>query len=71
MAKNLYMLECALNSEYDLETAQEGKEIQYLKLIPLDYFKKSLEPAINENTVTKTKAIKNKTNNPSVFWQAP
>jgi hypothetical protein len=71
MAKNLYMLECALNSEYDLETAHEGKEIQYLKLIPLDYFKKSLEPTINENTVTKTKAIKNKTNNPNVFWQVP
>jgi hypothetical protein len=71
MAKNLYMLECALSSEYDLETAQEGKEIQYLKLIPLDYFKKSLEPGTSENTVTKTKLIKNRTNNTTVFWQAP
>jgi hypothetical protein len=43
MAKNLYLLECPLHSEYDLETKMENKEIIYLQLIPLDYFKKSLE----------------------------
>ena len=71
MAKNLYILECPLNSEYDLETKIENKEINYLQLIPLDYFEKSLEKVLTTDDKNKTKIIKNKTNNPSIFWQAP
>lgn len=46
MAKNLYILECSLNSEYDLETKSENKEVNYVRLIPTEYFKKSLEKTI-------------------------
>lgn len=71
MAKNLYMLECPLSSEYDLETKTENKEISYLKLIPLDYFKKSLEKGISTNPKNNSKIITYRTNNPTAFWEAP
>jgi Transglutaminase-like superfamily len=65
MAKNLYMLECPVSSEYDTETRETGKTYAYLRLIPLDYFKKSIEKGISTNNVNKT------TNNPDFFWKAP
>lgn len=71
MAKNLYLLECPLSSEYDTETKQAGKSINYIKLVPLDYFKKSLEMSSTTNNQTKTTQIEYKTNNPNIFWQTP
>jgi len=71
MAKNLYMLECPISSEYDTETQQDGKTISYLRLIPLDYFQKSIEQGSSTNNVTKTTMITYRTNNPATFWQAP
>jgi hypothetical protein len=71
MAKNLYLLECPLSSEYDTETRQAGKSISYMQLIPLDYFKKSLETSSSTNSLNKTTFIKFKTNNINTFWQAP
>jgi hypothetical protein len=71
MAKNLYILECPLNSEYDLETRLENKEINYLRLIPLEYFKKSLEKGISTDNKNRTKIITYRTNNPNLFWQVP
>lgn len=71
MAKNLYILECPLNSEYDLETGIENKEINYLQLIPIEYFNKSLEKTVNTDKMYKTKIIKNKTNNSNIFWLEP
>jgi len=71
MAKNLYLLECPLSSEYDTETRQAGKNIGYMQLIPLDYFKKALDMSSSTNNVNKTIFIKYKTNNPNIFWQAP
>src|SRR5437588_7368807 len=47
MAKNLYMLECPVSSEYDAETKGAGKTITYVRLIPLDYFRKSLEKSVS------------------------
>jgi hypothetical protein len=71
MAKNLYMLECALSSEYDTETKIPGKSISYLRLIPLDYFKKTIGTGVSTNTVTKVTFVTYRTNNPRYFWQAP
>ena len=71
MAKNLYILECPLSSEYDYETINEGKEIKFLRLIPIDYFKKSLDEDIFYDEKTKVKRIKYKTNNSEIFWQKP
>ncbi|OFY89497.1 MAG: hypothetical protein A3K10_11315 [Bacteroidetes bacterium RIFCSPLOWO2_12_FULL_31_6] len=71
MAKNLYMFECPLNSEYDIETQKEEKLTSYMQLIPLDYFNKSLEKNESTNNETKRKWEVYKTNNPNVFWQEP
>ncbi|MXV49917.1 transglutaminase domain-containing protein [Pedobacter sp. HMF7647] len=71
MAKNLYLLECPLNSEYDAETRQQGKTINYLQLVPLDYFNKSLETSKIIDNDTKTSLNIYRTNNPDVFWTAP
>ncbi len=69
MAKNLYMLECPLSSEYDTETRATGKTISYLRLVPLDYFKKSLETSSSTDTKTQTTFTMYRTNNPAAFWE--
>ena len=69
MAKNLYMLECPVSSRYDTETKAEGKEILYVKLIPLDYFDQSPDKKEKTNEKTGTKYINYKTNNPGLFWE--
>ena len=71
MAKNLYMMECPVNSEYDFETKNVGKSITYIQLIPLDYHKKSLKKEVSVNSEAKTTIITYLTNNPDIFWQAP
>jgi hypothetical protein len=69
MAKNLYWLQCPLNSEYDLETIKPGKEIIYLDLLPLDYFRQSPDKTVD--TYNGTKLIFYKTTNSTIFWQKP
>lgn len=71
MAKNLYLLECSLSSEYDTETKVPGKSISFLRLIPLDYFKKTIGTGASTNNITKVTFVTYRTNNPSYFWQAP
>jgi hypothetical protein len=71
MAKNLYMLETPLNSEFDTETKVPGKKINYIRLVPLAYFNKSLEESISTNNTTKVTFTTYKTNNPDVFWKIP
>jgi hypothetical protein len=71
MAKNLYLLECPVNSEYNLETRTTGKKITYVQLLPLDYFKQSPDTTTDTNTNDNTTLVKYKTNNPSLFWQTP
>jgi hypothetical protein len=63
MAKNLYMLECPVTSEYDMETHREGKTISYIKLLPLDYDNQKPDKVESEGMITVYK-----TNNPKVFW---
>jgi hypothetical protein len=69
MAKNLYQFECPVNSEYDTETKEQDKVVNYVQLLPLD----NKSPDKTEGTKTKsgTKFIISKTNNPTLFWQAP
>jgi hypothetical protein len=71
MAKNLYMLQCAVNSTYNYETPERGKLIQYIQLLPMDYFKQG--PDKKESTGAKSGAIYQyyNTNNPAIFWQQP
>ncbi|AMR30757.1 hypothetical protein A0256_04625 [Mucilaginibacter sp. PAMC 26640] len=66
MRKNLYWLQCAVKSEWDLETSKPGKPVsQYLNLYPGTY-----------NTLHQTKKITRGSeqyalNNPKYFWQKP
>lgn len=71
MAKNLYRFECPLRSEYDYETRQRGKAVEYVELIPLDGYQQ--EPKISERTYEQSgMTFKTyKTNNPSQFWIKP
>lgn len=65
MAKNLYILECPVNSCYNAETGEPGKLVSYIRLLPLDYFIQ------NPDKTTGNGAEVYKTNNPVKFWQAP
>ena len=72
MSKNLYVLECPVNSEYDTETSQQGKKIEYIQLLPLEYFKnKPDNKSVSTNNKSQVSLIKYATNNPTTFWAAP
>ena len=71
MAKNLYRFSCVLRSQYDIETFQKGKQIEYVELIPLDGLNQT--PKIS-NTIFKKSEVSfktYKTNDPSIFWAKP
>jgi hypothetical protein len=65
MAKNLYMLECPVNSQYDTETNSPGKVVSYIRLLPLDYFDQKPDKKESNGYIFY------KTNNPKTFWQTP
>ncbi|MFN8303012.1 MAG: transglutaminase domain-containing protein [Saprospiraceae bacterium] len=71
MAKNLYILQCPVESAWDLETPARGKTIQYVQLLPLDYFKQ--EPVVREYTDPESGVTYKfyNTNNPVSFWKHP
>lgn len=71
MAKNLYILQCPVDSAWDLETPAAGKTMRYVQLLPLDYFKQ--EPAVREFTDSASGAtyIFYNTNDPVNFWKRP
>lgn len=69
MAKNLYLFQCATNSEYDLETPADSKKVVFVQLLPTEYFKQ--EPLVADETGGKLKYTLYKTNNASGFWKAP
>lgn len=71
MAKNLYMLECSANSEYNTETMQEGKTYTYIDLLPLEYFNQTPYKKESTDDVHKIKRVIYKTNDPDKFWAAP
>ena len=70
MAKNLYRLECPTSSEYDTETRLPGKMLNYVQLIPLDYFIQKPDKWQSLDA-GGTKADTYYTNNPATFWAAP
>jgi hypothetical protein len=63
MAKNLYILQCPVSSEYDSETNAPGKTISYIELLPLDYFNQLPDKKETNGMVIY------KTNNQKLFWQ--
>lgn len=70
MAEHIYRMICPLNSEYNSQTREDGKEIKYVELLPLH----SREPE-TDGFETKQHSTYNvtsyHTNNDSLFWQKP
>jgi transglutaminase-like putative cysteine protease len=71
MAKNLYRIECPLKSEYNFETWEDGKQVTYVELLPLDAYQQKPDKRVQKNEKTGTTFINFKTNNPAIFWQKP
>jgi hypothetical protein len=71
MAKNLYILECPANSEYNMETRESGRTYSYIQLLPLDYYQQSPDKSDKKDEKTNTTWTTFKTNNPKLFWQTP
>jgi hypothetical protein len=71
MSKNLYMIECALNSEYDLESFEKGKTLSYVRLLPMEYYEQKPDKKEMLNSKSGTTFVYYKTNNPALFWQKP
>ncbi|MFW0735866.1 transglutaminase-like domain-containing protein [Flavobacterium sp. T12S277] len=71
MVKNLYRLECPLVSEYNTETWNNGREITYIELLPLDGIVQTPQKEEETNSKTQVKFTNYKTNNPDLFWSNP
>jgi transglutaminase-like putative cysteine protease len=71
MAKNLYRMECPMESKYDTETLERDKVITYVELLPLGAYNQL--PQKTEKTYPKsgTTYVNYKTNNPTSFWARP
>jgi len=69
MAKNLYILECPISSEYNMESSSEGKTFNYIRLLPLDYFEQTPDKSEEKEEKNNTLWISYKTNNPNLFWE--
>jgi hypothetical protein len=72
MSKNLYKIECPVSSEYDTETSTPGKKLQYVQLLPLEYYKnKADNKSVSTNNKSQVTYTTYATNNPTIFWAAP
>jgi hypothetical protein len=70
MAKNLFWFDCPIDSKFDTETRENGKNINYIRLFPEDYLiqKKPLEET---NSDKGTTFYSYKTSNAELFWAKP
>ena len=71
MAKNLYRFQVSLTNGYNTETSEEGKEITYIELLPLDGIEQNPPKSESANPKTGMKYVFYKTNNPDLFWKKP
>jgi len=70
MAEHLYRMICPVNSEWDSQTREGGKTLQYVELLPYG----SQEPGIDGFETKKHQdymVISYHTNNEVLFWQKP
>ena len=69
MAKNLFRMQCPVESRYDNETWKKGKTISYVELLSLNaYNQLPQKTSISHEGQT---IIYYKTNNPVLFWALP
>lgn len=71
MAKNLYMLQCGTNSEYNAETTENGKSYTYITLVPTSYYDQKKDLTVQQDNKNNTMYRFWQTNNPAYFWQTP
>jgi hypothetical protein len=71
MAKNLFRLECPVESAYDYETWKNGKTVSYIELLPLNTYRQLPQKSIETIQKTGTTFTYYKTNNPDLFWRIP
>ena len=71
MAKNLYRFSSPLHSQYNLETRESGKLIEYVELIPLDGLNQVPKIVQEKNKKSNVSYKTYKTNNPNIFWAIP
>jgi hypothetical protein len=69
MVKNLYRFYSPLKSEYDYETRGANRNISYVHLLPLDYFKQAPQQSHVEDKKTQMTYDQYRTNNADLFWQ--
>jgi hypothetical protein len=69
MIKNLYRFYSPLKSEYDYESSGANKNITYVDLLPLDYFKQGPDKSENQYKAAKMSIDRYRTNNTELFWQ--
>jgi hypothetical protein len=70
MAEHLYRIICPLHSEWDSQTRENGKTLEYVELLPYG----SQEPPMGiyeTKKYEKYKVISYHTNNDLLFWQKP
>lgn len=71
MAKNLFRIECPVESAYDYETWKSGKTVSYVELLPLNTYRQLPQKSTETNKKTGTTFTYYKTNNPDLFWKIP
>ena len=71
MAKNLYILECPVNSVFDMETAKKGREYGYIRLVPSAHHEQKPDSWEERSNESNTTWKYHRTNNPKLFWQSP
>jgi hypothetical protein len=71
MAKNLYRMECPLESQYDYETFNNGKVATYVELLSLDAYNQLPQKTVKTYAKSGTTFVNYKTNNPGLFWAKP
>jgi len=69
MAKNLYRLEAPIHSTYNYETREDGKNISYIQLLPLDGLNQEPKIVVISNTKDNMTSKTYITNNPNQFWE--
>lgn len=68
MAKNLYMLYSPLKSEYDYQTPGKNTAVDYVILLPAEYYLQTPETTVKQNKETNTTITRYRTNNAKQFW---
>ncbi len=71
MAKNLFRLECPLESKFDYETAVKSKTVSYVELLSSNAYQQSPQKSSYTDPKSGVTTLSYKTNNPDIFWALP